>query len=146
MSAFMKIGNYFMKILLRSPLHRMISKNTLLISYQGRKSGIVYTTPTNFSQDGNIIRIVSFRHRVWWRNLRGGRPVTLRLRGKDVQGQADVLSNDSEVAKGLAAYLQPMPEFAKFFEIGLDENGIIKPEDLNRAVKTRVIIEVTTEE
>ena len=52
MSAFMKIGNTFIKLFLRSPLHRMMSKSTLLITFTGRKSGNKYTTPVNYSLEG----------------------------------------------------------------------------------------------
>jgi hypothetical protein len=134
-----------MKILLRSPLHGIMSKNTLLVTFIGWKSGNVYTTPTNYSQDGEIIRIVSFRYRVWWQNLVGKAPVTLRLRGEDVRGDADVLTDDRSVAQGLRAYLQPMLSFSKYFDIDLDENGQLITEDIHEAAKTRVIVEVTVD-
>lgn len=145
MNLFSKTGNFFVKILLRSPLHGMISKNTLLISYTGRKSGKPFTTPTNYSQEGNTVRIVSFKNRVWWRNILGGAPVTLHIRGENLRGRAEVIRDNDSVARGLKAYLQPIPEFAKYFDVSIDENGTLNENDLIRAAKCRVIVEVSIE-
>jgi hypothetical protein len=139
----MKTGNFFVKILLRSPLHGMISRNTLLISYTGRKSGKLFTTPTNYSQEGNTVRIVSFKNRVWWRNLLGGAPVNLQIRGENLRGQAEVIMDNDSVASGLYVYLQPIPEFAKYFDVSINENGMLNENDINQAAKSRVIVEVS---
>jgi hypothetical protein len=146
MNAFMKIGNFFTKFLLRSPFHGMMSSNTLLISFTGWKSGKAYTTPTNYNQEGDIVRIVSQRDRVWWRNLVGGAPVTLRIRGDDKYGTADAFTDNIRVAQGLEAFLQPNPQFAGYFSIGLDEHGNFKTDDIKKAAKTRVIVEISLAE
>ena len=146
MSLFMDIGNNFMKLLLQSPFHGMLSKDTLIISYQGRKSGKAYTVPVNYAQEGNQVRIVSFKHRVWWKNLLGGPSVTLQIRGKEFRGRARVKTEEKEVIEGLADYLKPMPKFAKYFDIRLEENNSPNPDDLKQAAESRVIIEITLEE
>ncbi len=71
--------NRAMKLVLRSPMHGLVSKTVLLISFHGRKSGKTYTTPVSYSQNGD--QVVIFTHAAWWKNLRSGAPVTLRLRG-----------------------------------------------------------------
>lgn len=142
MSTFMKIGNFFMKFLLRSPLHGMMSTNALLISFTGWKSGKAYTTPTNYTQDGDIVRIISQKDRVWWRNLVGGAPVTLRLRGKDRHGTANAFTDDARVGQGFEAFLKPNPQLARYFGIGLDEHENIIKEDLVEAAKSRVVVEI----
>ena len=50
------IFNPFMVWLLRSPLHKLASKNTLLITFTGRKSGKKYTTPVNYASDKQYAR------------------------------------------------------------------------------------------
>jgi hypothetical protein len=87
---FNKISNFIMKPLLRSPLHFLAGDNYMLISFTGRKSGTVYTTPVEFKRSGNSLIVFTQRKRVWWRNFKGSAPVRLRLRGEDVSGIADV--------------------------------------------------------
>ena len=146
MKTFMKIGNFFMKAMLRSPLHRMLSKNLLLITFLGWKSGNFYTTPTNYIQDGETVWLSSTRDRVWWRNMVGGAAVTLRLRGKDVKGKANAYEDDEKVADGLTAIFKAAPNFAKYFKVTLDENGQPNPTELTEAAKTRVVIEIILSE
>lgn len=71
--------NHIIPLVLRSPLHGLLSKNLLLLTYTGRKSGTQYMIPVTYFEDGGTILV--FSNQRWWRNLRGGVPVTLRLRG-----------------------------------------------------------------
>ena len=42
--------NQAMKLVLRSPVHGMVSNSIMLITFTGRKSGKAYTTPVSFTQ------------------------------------------------------------------------------------------------
>ncbi len=133
--------NKSMKFVLQSPLHGIISKNLLLITFTGRKSGKTYTTPVSYTRHNGQVHI--FSHANWWKNLRGGAPVTLRLRGQDVQGTADVVADDkSAIAAALSAHLQNQPFDARFYDVTMDDNGNPVTEDVERAVKTVVLIRV----
>ncbi|MEO8609673.1 MAG: nitroreductase/quinone reductase family protein [Chloroflexota bacterium] len=86
---FLKLSNMIMKPLLRSPLH-FFANNYTLISFTGRKSGNVYTTPVEYKRSGHTLIVFTQRNRAWWRNFQGSAPVRLRLNGQDVSGVADV--------------------------------------------------------
>ena len=87
--------NKTMAWILRSPLHGIVSKGVLLITFTGRKSGTRYTTPVSYSQQGDEISI--FTHATWWKNVIGGAPVTLYLRGREVTGVADAVAGDKQL-------------------------------------------------
>jgi len=98
------VANGTVKFLLRSPLHGLVSSRVMLITVSGRQTGRLYTTPVNYVRDGDTITVVSRSHRTWWRNLRGGAPVAVRVRGEDLKGVAEVVVDDKEaVAKALLA-------------------------------------------
>jgi hypothetical protein len=80
--------NPIMSWMLRSPLHSIVSKNMMLMTYTGRKSGKSYTTPMNYLEMNGGLYTNSYRDRAWWRNLRGGAEVTLRLI-RELHGGAD---------------------------------------------------------
>lgn len=108
---FNNLGNVFVKPLLLSPLHGIVSKRLMLISFVGRKSGKTYRTPVEYHQQGDCISVMTRKERNWWKNLRGGAPVTLRLRGQDVRGQANVESdNQAWIADSLRQLLPNMSE------------------------------------
>lgn len=132
--------NPIMEWLLKSPLHPIISQNTMLVTYKGRKSGKTYTTPVNYVRDGQVLTTTSYRHRTWWRNLRGGAPVTVRLQGKDLKAHADVIEDDEGVTTHLLAYLGQAPKVAKYFGVALDADGQPDQDDVATAAKERVII------
>jgi hypothetical protein len=95
--------------LLSTPLHGLLSARTLLVTVTGRRSGQAYTVPTNYGWRGapgapdRRIVIVSRRERRWWRNLRGGAPVRLRVAGRNLAGRAEIEPAD---AAGVLAAIQ----------------------------------------
>jgi deazaflavin-dependent oxidoreductase (nitroreductase family) len=105
----LSIGNVFVKLILRSPLHGLLSKNTLLIAVTGRRSGRQYTTPVNYVRDGERITVISQMERTWWKNLRGGAQVTVLLRGQTLTGTATAITNDDRpIADDLVAYYEEL--------------------------------------
>jgi len=132
--------------LLKSPFHRLMSRNTVLIGYEGRITGKRYVVPVNFvrvaREDGDHLLITSERGRTWWRNLRGGSPIGLQLKGKDLAATARSLEEIQEVEDGLMIYFAHAPGSATYFNVGLDEGGRPTREDIARAAQERVIIDV----
>jgi deazaflavin-dependent oxidoreductase (nitroreductase family) len=130
--------------LLKSPLHFIVSKNMMLVNFTGRKSGNQYTVPVNYLQDGDSLFTTSWRDRTWWRNLRDGGVVSLRLRGKVVEATPEVTESDDGVAALLTTYFQLAPNMARYFEVGLDPKGQPLPDDIAVAAKTRIIVQFKT--
>lgn len=83
---FAPVFNRLLGPLLRSPLHRVISGRLLVLSFSGRKSGKRYTVPISYvAHEG---RLLIGTQQPWSKNLAGGTPVEVRLRGKDRTGTA----------------------------------------------------------
>lgn len=101
------LGNLFVIGLLRSPGHRLLSRSLLLISYRGRRSGRRFTVPVMYAErEGALTIFVGHAERKnWWRNLREGAEVEVRLRGERLRGQA-ALADGAGVAD---AYLERYP-------------------------------------
>jgi deazaflavin-dependent oxidoreductase (nitroreductase family) len=122
-------------------MHGMVSKTTLLITFTGRKSGKTYTTPVSYSQSADQISI--FTHATWWKNLVGGAPVTLRIRGRELQGLAEPVAEDKQaIAAGLTAHLRKVPFDARFYGITFDDHGNPRAEEVEKAVQTVVMIRI----
>jgi len=132
--------NPVMRWLIRSPLHFFVSKNMMLMTYTGRKSGKIYTIPMNYLTIGEVLYTISSRERVWWRNLRGGANVTLRLRGRDVPAQAITIEDSQQVASSLQQFLNVAPEYARYLNVQIDSVGMPNPEDLARLANEKVLV------
>lgn len=135
------IVNQAMKFLLCSPVHGMVSKSVLLITFTGRKSGKTYTTPVSYSQDGDLVTI--FTHASWWKNLRNDQPITLRIQGREIQGLPETVAVDRQaIAAGLATHLRKVPSDARYYAVTFDDNGCPREEEIEKAVQTVVMIRV----
>lgn len=137
------MGDGFISFVLRSPFHKMLSGSFMLITVTGSKTGKAITTPVNYAAEGNTLWVASFRQRSWWRNLRGGRAVILKLRGQEVRGTGRAIEEKPEVEQALREYLQRLPQNAKYFDVSLDEQGQLNPADLKRAAQDRVMVEIS---
>jgi deazaflavin-dependent oxidoreductase (nitroreductase family) len=96
MSAGVEFFNRINMLLLKSPLHGLASFRLMLITVTGLKTGNQYTTPVEYHREGDVVTVVSQRHRTWWRNLRGGAAVDLHLKGKTLRGFATVNEHNQE--------------------------------------------------
>jgi deazaflavin-dependent oxidoreductase (nitroreductase family) len=133
--------NSAMKFVLGSPVHGMVSKTVLLITFTGRKSGKTYTTPVDYSQDGDQVTI--FTHADWWKNLRGGAPVTLRIRGRELPGLAEPVAEDKgAVAAGLTEHLRKVSSDARYYAVTFDDHGDPNAEEVEKAAQSVVMIRV----
>ena len=86
------IINPMMRLLLCSPLHGMLSDSLMLITFRGRNSGREFTTPVRYIENDGVVRCFTSSENQWWRNLRGGSEVVLRVRGKDGKYKASTHS------------------------------------------------------
>ena len=142
-----KIVNPLVCLILRSPLHKLMSDTLLLITYRGRKTGMKYTLPVQYVQTGNAIYIVPGmpEQKTWWHNLKEAAPVQLTLRGQTLAGNAVVLkpNNDfEEIIAGLGLYLQRFPALAKVHHIRRAADGSFTIGELRPADTQAVIIHV----
>lgn len=87
-----KTGNQVIRMVLVSPAHRVVSGRLALIEVTGRRTGRRHTFPVGYKRDGErvTIAVVLPERKVWWRNLRDGAPVRLRLAGHERTGKAQV--------------------------------------------------------
>ncbi|MFN3333329.1 MAG: nitroreductase family deazaflavin-dependent oxidoreductase [Caldilinea sp.] len=133
--------NRMMSGILRSPLHGMVSDKILLITFTGRKSGKPYSTPVSYTRRSGELLV--FTHGKWWRNLRGGAPVKVRVQGKDLQGCAEPVDTDTAaIAAGLADHLRHAPGDAKFYNVTIGENGVPNADEIARAAEDTVMIRI----
>jgi len=135
--------NGAMKAVLRSPLHGLVSKNVLLMTFAGRKSGKGYTLPLSYVRVGNTLYVTT--ERPWYRNLavEGGALVKLVLRGEERSGVAGATTDPAEVEDGLRIILARYKGYGRFIGVPVDEEGHPDEEALRRAARSgRALIRV----
>lgn len=139
--------NASMKLALRTPgLQSVMGKKLALISFTGRKSGKAYTTPVTYYRAGPTVTILTKRFRAWWKNFQTAAPVTLRLAGKNVTGQATALTDEAALIARVTTFLENNPQDAKYYGLAIDEHGKFNPDSIRALVSQIVVIQVTLDD
>ena len=142
MSRLDRLMNRFPALLLRSPLHGLMSGKFLLLTFTGRKSGKTYTIPVAYLREDDAYLMTT--DSAWWRNLRGGAPVTLRVRGTQYGASGEAVTDDAEVVRVLEKFLEEQPGYAKHVELEPGPDGRVDRADIERIAPERVVIRAVT--
>jgi len=138
------LGNWFMSALLRSPLHGLIDRGTMLITFTGRRSARTFTIAVNYARDGDALVVVSQSHRLWWKNLRGGAPVRVRLQGRELSGCAESSETPKTVAAGMLLMLRQSPALRRHYNIALTGDGQLeRPDELDQVARGMVVVRIS---
>ena len=114
----------------------------MLITFTGRNSGREFTTPVRYFRDGETVRSFTSAESQWWRNLRGGADVVLRIEGRDAPYHATAVQNDpEEIRKWLRHYLDLFPQDANYHDIRLNRDKSPVSEDLEKASRNAILVE-----
>ncbi len=112
----------------------------MMLEFTGRRSGRSYSFPVGYMQNGQTL--FCYSPFSWWRNLQGGAPVTVVLRGDKLTGVADVCTDTDQIAAGLDTYLRHNPGDARFYRVKLDKDRQPIPQDIAQAAKDNVQIRI----
>jgi F420H(2)-dependent quinone reductase len=96
----LKVVNPLMGVLLRSPLHRLLDKDLMLVKVTGRNTGRVYTIPVgrHEADDGSFVLMAGGR---WRHNLRGGAEVRVHVDGREHAAHATLEEDPDRAAEAL---------------------------------------------
>ena len=146
MSLVFRIINPIVRLILVSPLHALLSRNTLLLEFTGRRSGRRMTLPVSYHEPApGTLHCFTARDGVWWKNLSGGVPVRVRLRGAWVSADAEsVTAPQTVIASHLDTFLRAVPRDASHSGVRLKPDGTPEAQDVGAAAARHVLIQVRT--
>ena len=130
-----RLLNVGVGLLLRSPLHGLVSGRIMLLTVTGRRSGRLFTVPVSYLRHGGgFFCFTSGRWCAWWKNLRGGTPVKARVRGRWLPDSARAETGGGAIVEALGEFLTAFPATAGRYGVGLDADGRPNPRDVEVAV------------
>ncbi|MBN2113454.1 MAG: nitroreductase family deazaflavin-dependent oxidoreductase [Acidimicrobiia bacterium] len=132
-----------MRAVLASPRHRRHSHDTLVLEVTGRRSGKRYRIAVSYVEAGGdlLVFVDEADAKRWWRNLRGGAPVRVLLRGRWQTARAHVVGDDdpTALAEALARFVAAWPGFV---DLGLPPAERYSAEELLPAARGRAVITI----
>jgi len=129
---FFRAANVPMRAVLGLPFPTPLGGRLMLARIVGRKTGRVYRQPLSYVRDGDVLLTPGGGK--WKLNLRDDRPVTLRLRGRDVAARPEVVRDPDEIGRLFALMADRNPAVLRFAGIG-DADGRPDPEKLANAIR-----------
>lgn len=130
--------NRLPKAILRSPLHGLISKKILLLTFAGRISGQRYTTPVSYVRAGDTLLLGTESR--WYKNLRGGVPVGVRLQGRERSGVAEVIDDEEGMRQSYRTILTIDRGYGRFIDVTLDPDGQPNRDAVARARQRGLVV------
>lgn len=128
------------RMLETSGVQRVVGRSTALITFTGRRSGRIITTPVTYSRDGHRVIMSAHRARQWWRNLADHPTVELRLAGRRAVGTAQILTG-RDAFDAYAVLLRKHPAMARAANVGFDR-GVPDPAQMRTALQGTVVVVV----
>jgi len=149
---FFIIINPCMRILLRSPLHFILSGNVMLIAFTGRKSGRKLETPVRYAREGNRVICFTGKANKWWHNFKEPADVQLTMKGKAVKARAqavlhplhvmerDGVRKEEPVRRELEKFLAIFPQDAIYHDLHWGNDGKLVEAELVQALPHVVMV------
>lgn len=144
--ALVRVANPILRVLLRSPLHRVASAGLVLLRFKGRRSGKTYEIPVAYHRLGGD-PLTAFTRERWQRNFEGGTPLTVVLEGRTRRAGGELVRDPDEVAAGLQQALRKVG-LGNSRRLGLQVDPEREPtlDELRAVAADAAIIRITVEE
>jgi hypothetical protein len=127
-----RMVNVPMRRILALPFRTPLSKNLMLLYLTRRRTGKSYRQPVSYVRhDGTLLTPGGGK---WKLNLDPGRPVKIRLGGRDILARPDLVADVDEVDRLLMVMSEANPRTASFIPIPRREDGHFERAALANAV------------
>ena len=111
----LRLANPFVRAVLGSPAHPLLSGRLLVLSYRGHRTTRSFRIPVQYATtgDGTIVALaVHPERKLWWRSFVASAGARLTLRGEQVDVRG-ALVDGVEREAALAAYVERHPRSAR---------------------------------
>jgi F420H(2)-dependent quinone reductase len=137
----LRLWNPIMTGILRSPVHRPLSRWFMVLGWTGRRSGRRYSTPVSYLRDGSTLFVTSGDR--WWRNVEGGGQVAIRLEGRSFDATATPITDPERSWAEHARLFRGHGWFRRLSGVPSDGHGGADPAALRQAVEAgRVLVRI----
>jgi hypothetical protein len=138
-SAIFRATNPIVEFLLKSPLHVLLSEHTMIITFEGRKTGRKYSTPVSYFKQNHAV--YCYTRARWWKNIGEGSNVGVRIRGVEYAGYARAIPDDTQrKAQALELRLEANPKAGMYYGVSVNSDGDPNSEEILKFATDNVMI------
>lgn len=129
----MRMANVPMRAMLSAPFPTPAGRRLMLAHITGRRTGRHYRQPLSYIRDDGVLLTPGGGR--WTANLLDGRPVLLRINGRDVTAEPQVVREPAEVERLLDRMAEVNPSVTKFVPLPRTAEGRLEPVALRQAIR-----------
>lgn len=129
----MRVVNVPMRRALALPFATPLSSRLMLVFLTGRRTGRTYRQPLSYVRQGDTL--LTPGGGAWKRNIVEGRPVRMRLRGRDVLAVPELVGDVDTVGRLLGVMAAANPRIRAFVGISATADGGFDGGQLEQAVR-----------
>jgi hypothetical protein len=142
MSILDNLKSPFEKIILKSPLHGLLSEDLAVISFSDPRTGKNLSFSVEYQKEKRFIRVICSRMEGCWQKFIFGSPVEILIRGITYRGWAEIIEDPEEILKEWKALFRHKPEIARVFGIEETEPGESEFSKLPEILKDHAILRI----
>tara|TARA_B100000609_G_C17044284_1_gene345481 strand:- start:133 stop:567 length:435 start_codon:yes stop_codon:yes gene_type:complete len=133
--------NPFVRLILKSPFHFLISHQILLFRIVGRRSKRIFEIPASYAQINSSLVCVTLRENLWWKNFKNIETQEIYFKGKKINKNIAINFTDNAfVREKLKELIEHNPIDAFFAGVKLDKNKVPNTADLDKAAELHTVI------
>jgi hypothetical protein len=141
---FFRLLNPLTRAIAKSPLHKIISRNIIVLIFPGKISGKTYSIPVSYlkSTDKELFCLTEKEY-IWWRNLIDYNTIQILLEGKLLNANIGVESENSNlIAEKIKAMCIHSRIDAAFANVRFKDKAPIE-EDIIAASSKTVLLQLS---
>ena len=136
--------NPFVRLILKSPFHFLISHQILLFRVVGRRSKKIFEIPASYAHINGSLVCVTLRENLWWKNFKDIETQEIYFKGKKINKNISInFTNNAFVREKLKELIEHNPIDAFFAGVKLDKNKVPNSADLDKAAELHTVIILT---
>jgi len=130
------------KVLLKSPVHNLISQHATVISFTERQSGNDISITADFFRDEDLVYLLVDKQDNRLTNLISGAPVKIFLEGMKYHGWAEILPEKKDFVQVLAHNPKAQSILIENDDILSDHDNIQKENRIEKIADTYTLVKV----
>ena len=136
--------NPIVRLILKSPIHSLISHQILLFRVVGRRSKRIFEIPASYAHINDSLVCVTLRENLWWKNFKDIETQEIYFKGKKINKNISINFTDNAFVRDkLKELIEHNPIDAFFAGVKLDKNKVPNSADLDKAAELHTVIILT---
>lgn len=110
------------KIILESPLHKLLGQEKALVSFTDHLTGKRLAFSVPYHKEKRVVWVIIPKEGKNWKKFSFGSPLRIAIKGVCYQGWAEIINNPEEIKEEMLSIIKSNPDFSSHIGIPRIDN------------------------